>query len=98
MAQDLSSVKSNFASQASTMAAALIKLCNQATELTAEYFADGFNSGGTNQYVQGDLTGGNAFLTPTIIGNVMTQLQTLNSTFGSAQLNVLRQAIVTPQI
>ena len=99
MAQNVAAVKNNMASQLSNMAAALIKLVNQANEITAEYFADGFNSGGSNPITQADLDAStNTFLTPTIVGNVVTQLQTLGSTFGSAQLNVLRQAIPTPQI
>jgi hypothetical protein len=99
MAQNLAAVKSNCASQASILAAALIKLCNQATEFDAEYFANAFNSGGANQFVQADLDGtANQFMTPTIIGNVITQLQLLNSTFLAANLNQLRQAVQTPVI
>jgi hypothetical protein len=101
MAQNVAAVKSNCASQASVLAAALIKLCNQATEFDAEYFANGFNSGGSNPIVQADLDAGNStntFLTPTIIGNVVTQLQLLNSTFLAANLNQLRQAVVTPVV
>jgi len=95
----LANVKSNCASQASILAAALIRLCNQATEFTAEYFADGFNGAGSNPIVQTDLdVGSNTFLTPTIIGNVVTQLQLLNTTFPAANLNQLRQAVVTPVI
>jgi hypothetical protein len=99
MAQNLAAVKSNCASQASVLAAALIKLCNQATEFDAEYFANGFNSVGSNPIAQADLDGGsNTFLTPTIVGNVVTQLQLLNSTFPAANLNQLRQAVSTPVI
>ena len=97
VAQDLSSVKSNFASQTGTMAQKLLNTLRSLDEFVAEYFALGLNSGGANQLQQADLVGANAYLTPAAIGAVITQSQAASAAVTSGGRDVLRQAMVSPQ-
>jgi hypothetical protein len=99
MAQNVAAPKSNVASQYSALAAALLKLIDQANELHSMYFAAGFNSGGSTPIAQGDLDiGTNTFMTPQVLTNVDAILVTLGTTFNATQLNQLRQAVITPVI
>lgn len=72
MAQDLSDVKSNFATQCTDMAARLLQLGEDCDQLLRYWFAHGLNAGAANEFVEDDLVGGNAHLTPTAVVNIVT--------------------------
>lgn len=93
MAQDLTLAKTNFATGCQQMADRLVALARDCDEFSAQYFAHAFDS--TNVFVQGDLTGANSHLTPTIIVNVITQVQLMTSTFTASVRNTLRAALNT---
>jgi hypothetical protein len=96
MAQDLTLSKTNFAQGIQTIADRLLALVRDCDEMNSAYFARGFNSGGANAFAQGDLSGANSHLTPTIIGNVITQIQVASSAITSGGRDVLRSTLNNP--
>lgn len=97
MAQNLLPVKNAFAADGAKRAGQLLALAQLCDELAAKYFAEGFNSGGTNPIADSDLVSPNDYLTAGIISNVITQAQLMSSTFSASVRNVLRQAIAEAQ-
>lgn len=96
MAQDLSAKKSNFASEAVGLAAQILQVARLCDELDAAFFANAFNTGAANQFVQNDFTGGNAHLTPTILTNVLSAVEAIKTAASQGVRDNLRQALVDP--
>jgi hypothetical protein len=74
-AQDLSAVKQNFMSAAVQFAIDMLSLVRRADELASYYFANSLNSGAANQIVLADVPASLGWLTPAIVGNIVTQAQ-----------------------
>lgn len=74
-AQDFSLVKQSFLTALVAFSSDMLSLVRRADELSAFYFANGFNTGGANQFVQNDVPVNQAWLTPTIITNAVAQVQ-----------------------
>lgn len=77
MAQDTSSKKSNFLSNSATQAQAFLNAYNSLRQLRAEYTSMGYS------FVQADFVGSNAYMTPTIITNLMSSFDIIDSLINS---------------
>lgn len=92
--------KLNFAEQAQVMATSLARLGDNLSDLESVYFDRGYNSGGANQIVDGDIVSLN--ITATHLAALITLAQQLENFLGNlpvtqadydATLNALRTDI-----
>lgn len=94
--QDLSATKLNFASTAQQLATDLIAIQRRCNEFVAFYFDNLLNSGAANAYVQADLVGAVANMTPAIVGNVVTAATGIRDTITAGIITNLHQAVTKP--
>jgi hypothetical protein len=92
MPQDLSAVKSDFATQAGAYAERLLDLVRDGEELEAFWFDRAFGVGSANEIQQGHLVGENAHLTPAILADVVNAIGTLKTALTSGIRGNLRRA------
>lgn len=96
MAVDMTAKKANYATEIQVIASKIMAVARLCDEMDASYFANAFNGGAANQFVQGDLVGGNSHLTPAIITNVITVVEAIKTAMTQGARDNLRQALVDP--
>ena len=85
--------KQDFANQMIATARALLNLADDLDNLNAAFSVHGFNSGGPNQFIDGDFTTNNTSLTAAIVNDVMFAIGTLDGNFTTGIRNSLRECI-----
>ena len=93
MPQDLTAVKTDFATHVGTVATSLLLMKQKVDEMVSRYFAMTFQVSGAAQIVQADLTGTNAYLSPAIITNFITACQAIQTAMPQGTVQNLQQAI-----
>lgn len=93
MAQNLANKKTDFATHIGALATTLIKESPQINTLVSDFFGEGFNSTGAAPIIQTDLVAPNDYMTPTVISNVITILQSLQTVLTPTVLQQLEQAM-----
>ena len=90
----------NFAQSKETFANQMIALCRQALQLAddldalnAAFSVHGFQSGGANEFVDGDFATTNQHLTAAIVADAMFAIGTVDSALTTGIRNSLREAV-----
>jgi hypothetical protein len=86
--------KQTFANQMQDLVGQLLRLADQMDDLNAAYSVHGFNSGGANEFVDGDFDVQNTHLTATIVADVMFAIGTIDGDMSTGIRNSLRECLV----
>ena len=90
---DFSGSKQDFANQMIAASRAALQLLEDLEALNAAFSVHGFESGGANQFVDGDFAVNNKHLTATIVFDVMFAVGTIVGEVDAGQRNALRECI-----
>lgn len=93
MPQNLVTKKNDFCIKMSELAREVLLLAQKWGELHLYYQNNGFNQGAANQFVDADLTGQNAHLTPQIIEDVDFLIAGLDAALTAGARSSLRKAL-----
>lgn len=95
---DLTVSKQTFADQMQAIAKSVLLLAAQLDNLNGSFNVHGFNSGGANQFVDGDFTTSNQHLSAQVVNDVMFAIAVLldpnTGQLRESVLNSLRECIV----
>lgn len=90
---DFSGSKQDFANQMIAAARSFLSVVEDFDALNAAFSVHGFQSGGANEYVDGDFAVNNQHLTAAIVFDVMFSIGTILGEVNTGQRNALRECI-----
>lgn len=90
---DFSGSKQDFANQMIAASRTMLNLADDLDNLNAAFNVHGFNSGGPNEYVDGDFAVNNEHLTATFVNDAMFAIGTIVSDLSTGVRNSLREVI-----
>ena len=90
---DVTASKEQFASQMIATARAALALIEDMESLNATFSVHGFESGGANEFVDGDFNINNKHLTAGIVFDVLFSMGTILGEIDGGQRNALRECV-----
>jgi hypothetical protein len=90
---DFSASKQDFCNQMIALERTVLTAIEDMEALTAALAAHGFNSGGPNQFVDGDFSVNNKHLTAAIVNDVMFAFANIAPSISTGQRDALRKGI-----